>query len=207
MGMPPDVRARAFEPFFTTKETGRGTGLGLATCWGIVRDAGGTIEIDSAPGDGTVVRVILPAVEGEAEVEPVEPISPPLGATGETVLVVEDEAQLRTLAERTLARAGFRVLTAADGIAALDVLRRHGAGVDLVLTDVVMPRLGGPALARRVREERPDARILFMTGYAESDAFGGPSGTPESTDEVLRKPFTPQQLVLAVRAAIDARRR
>ena len=201
MGMAPEVRARAFEPFFTTKEKGRGTGLGLATCWGIVRDAGGTIEIESMPGEGTVVRVILPSVAERAQPVPGEDAAEPAGAAGKTVLVVEDEAQLRALAERTLARAGFRVLTAADGVAALEVLARGDAAVDVVLSDVVMPRLGGPELARRIRAERPTARILFMTGYAEGDAFGTDTGAV-SDIEVLRKPFTPAELVRAVRRAL-----
>jgi len=201
IGMAPEVRARVFEPFFTTKEKGRGTGLGLATSWGIVRDAGGTIEIESMPGEGTVVRVILPSVAERAQAEPGEDAAEPAGAAGKTVLVVEDEAQLRALAERTLARAGFRVLTAADGVAALEVLARGDVAVDVVLSDVVMPRLGGPELARRIRAERPDARILFMTGYAEGDAFGA-DAEALSDIEVLRKPFTPAELVRAVRRAI-----
>jgi nitrogen-specific signal transduction histidine kinase/CheY-like chemotaxis protein len=201
MGMAPEVRARVFEPFFTTKEKGRGTGLGLATCWGIVRDAGGTIEIESMPGQGTVVRVILPSVAERAQIEPGEDAAEPAGVAGKTVLVVEDEAQLRTLAERTLVRAGFRVLTAADGVVALEVLARGDAAVDLVLSDVVMPRLGGPELARRIRAERPDARILFMTGYAEGDAFGADTEAVQGI-EVMRKPFTPTELVRTVQRAL-----
>ena len=202
MGMSPEVRARAFEPFFTTKEQGRGTGLGLATCWGIVRDAGGTIEIESAPGDGTVVRVILPSVDARVEPQPSDATDELRSGAGATVLVVEDEAQLRALAERALTRAGFRVVTAADGIAALELLARGEMTVDLVLSDVVMPRLGGPGLARRIREERPDARVLFMTGYADTEAFGADAGAVQDI-EVLRKPFTPAELVRAVRRGLQ----
>ena len=201
-GMTPEVRARVFEPFFTTKEKGRGTGLGLATCWGIVNDAGGTIEIDSAVGTGTVMRVILPAVADAVAPSPTAIAEPLSGDGGETVLLVEDEDQIRALAERALTRSGYRVLTARDGVDALEKLDARGRPVDLVLTDVVMPRMGGPALARAVRERWPLSRVLFMTGYAEADAFGA-EGMPATAAEVLRKPFTPSDLVGAVRGVID----
>ncbi len=204
VGMPPEVRDRAFEPFFTTKETGRGTGLGLATCWGIVEHAGGSIEIDSTPSEGTVVRVILPSVAAVPTPEPEPPSGPSTSARlgGETILVVEDEAQLRALAERALVDRGFRVLAAPDGLAALELLDATGASIDLLLTDVVMPRMGGPALARKLRERWPAARVLFMTGYAEADAFSAEE-LPTSQLEVLRKPFTPTELVRSVRRALD----
>jgi signal transduction histidine kinase/CheY-like chemotaxis protein len=203
MGMTPEVRARVFEPFFTTKETGRGTGLGLATCWGIVRDAHGTIEIESEPGQGTVVRVILPSVSERAVPVAVPGEHPVADGAAATILVVEDEAQLRLLAERTLTRAGLTVLTAADGIAAMELLQKRGAPVDLVLSDVVMPRLGGPGLARRIRAIWPDARMLFTTGYADADAFGTDADAVRGIT-VLRKPFTPAELVRAVRQELEA---
>jgi signal transduction histidine kinase/CheY-like chemotaxis protein len=205
MGMTPEVRARVFEPFFTTKETGRGTGLGLATCWGIVRDAQGTIEVESEPMHGTVVRVILPSVTERAAPVAVTGEHAVIGGGAATVLVVEDEAQLRVLAERTLTRAGLTVLSAADGTAAMELLQKRGAPVDLVLSDVVMPRLGGPGLARRIRTIWPEARILFMTGYADADAFGNEADAVRDIT-VLRKPFTPSELVRAVRQELDARK-
>ena len=205
LGMSPEVRSRAFEPFFTTKVKGRGTGLGLATCWGIVKDAGGLLEIDSVPGEGTVVQVILPTVVALATPDGLALAEPTAGPGGETILLVEDEEQIRMLSERALSRAGFTVLTAADGMIGLDLLRERGSPVDLVVTDVVMPRLGGPGLARKLREIWPDSRVLFMTGYAEADAFGT-EGLPASAAEVLRKPFTPSELVRAARLVIDTPR-
>ena len=204
-GMSAEVRARAFEPFFTTKEKGRGTGLGLATCWGIVADAGGALEIDSAPGEGTVVQVILPAIALPATVDSSPVVHERASVGDETLLLVEDEDQIRALADRALTRAGYRVIAAPDGVAALELLREHGARVDLVVTDVVMPRMGGPVLARAVREQWPQTPVLFMTGYAEAEAFGA-EGLPATAAEVLRKPFTPSELVRAVRTVLDTPR-
>lgn len=205
IGMPPEVRERVFEPFFTTKEIGRGTGLGLATCWGIVRDAGGLLEIDSVPGEGTVVRVILPPEAASPISAALDDSQAPTGPGGETVLLVEDDEQIRALTERALRRAGFTVLVASDGVAALDLLRQRGRPPDLLVTDVVMPRLGGPGLARKVQERWPMTRVLFITGYAEADAFGS-EGIPATAAEVLRKPFTPSELVRAVRTMMDTPR-
>ena len=204
-GMPPEVRSRAFEPFFTTKEKGRGTGLGLATCWGIVKDAGGALEIDSAPGAGTVVQVILPAVSRLATPMDNRVVEPVPASGGETVLLVEDEDQIRSLARRALERAGYKVIAAEDGIAALELMRKRARPVDLVVTDVVMPRMGGPGLARAIREIWPESRVLFITGYAEAEAFGD-ERRPASAADVLRKPFAPTDLVRAVRDAMHAPR-
>ncbi len=202
VGMSDEVRERAFEPFFTTKQTGRGTGLGLASCWGIVRGAGGTIEITSTPGDGTTVRIEFPeAVITAAPPRRTTP-HPIRGARGELVMVVEDEEQIRELAERVLLRAGYRVLSAQNGQQALDLAAGQSAPIALTLTDVVMPVMGGPELARALRHRTPDARIIYMTGYADSDAFG-PDGGPDSGLPVLRKPFTPHGLLRAVRGALD----
>ena len=187
-GMAPDVRARAFEPFFTTKPQGTGGGLGLATVYGIVAQAGGTVTIYSEIGIGTVVSVLLPATTGD---------STPAGATavqarprglGETILVVEDEANIRSLLERLLHANGYQVLVAADGASGLDLARAHAGAIALLLTDVVMPHMSGPELARTLLGERPDLRVIFMSGYTQ-----GILGTQgfEADAKLLEKPFTP----------------
>ncbi|MCM2333414.1 MAG: ATP-binding protein, partial [Anaeromyxobacteraceae bacterium] len=192
-----------FEPFFTTKEKGKGTGLGLATCYGIVKQMGGHIWLHSEAGQGTTVEIHLPFAEGRlerpaAEAEPVR--APPGG--GERVLVVEDEPQVRALAARALAERGYQVLTAGDGDAALALLARE-APVDLVLTDVVMPHMGGVDLAARLRERTPPPAVLFMSGYVDRGSLGR-NALPEDAP-FLHKPFTPAALANKVREVLDAR--
>jgi PAS domain S-box-containing protein len=198
-GMTPEVRARAFEPFFTTKPLGSGSGLGLATVYGIVRQAGGTVTIYSEVGLGTVVSVLLPASDND---------TPPQGASvastrprgfGETILVVEDEANIRTLIERLLGGDGYDVLVAADGRSGLELARRHAGEIALLLTDVVMPHMSGPELARTLLSERPDLRVLFMSGYTHG--ILGAQGF-EGDAVLLEKPFTRQTLLEAVANAL-----
>src|SRR5919112_6076070 len=164
-GMAPDVIERAFEPFYSTKPKGEGTGLGLATVYGIVKRAGGTVKIDSAPGRGTTVEVVLPATVAEAETKPDAARSNGTGSglgTGETILVVEDEAAVRKLTCRILSREGYNVLSASDGDAALSAWDEHAGEIDLVLTDVVMPGMSGRELAERLGIEP-----VFMSGYTD----------------------------------------
>jgi PAS domain S-box-containing protein len=194
VGMDGEVLERAFEPFFTTKEPGKGTGLGLATVFGIVKQSGGHIRVRSAPGAGTVCEVILPRADGYRESED------GAGATersvhgaGGTVLVVEDEDAVRKLAVRVLEREGFQVLAADNGANALDVMEAHNGAVDLVLTDMVMPEMGGRELAWHVRRRRPGVPIVFMSGY--DDALVSGSG---AEGEFLAKPFTPAKLASRV---------
>jgi len=164
-GMPDDVRRQVFEPFFTTKPVGQGTGLGLSTVYGIVSNAGGSITVESTEGVGTTFRVLLPLVDAEgATVEPVSGHEAPRGAG--TILVVDDAPLVRGLVQRQLAKLGYTILTACDGVDALEVARAHDGPIDLMVSDVVMPRMGGPALARTLRESRPDVPVLFMSGYA-----------------------------------------
>jgi PAS domain S-box-containing protein len=199
-GMTAQVRARLFEPFFTTKEPGKGTGLGLATVYGIVKQSGGHIEVDSTPGRGTTFRIYLPRVDGP---EPGPGGSPAVQAPrgNETVLLVEDEEEVRVLARLVLRAGGYQVLEARDGEEALAVCQAHAGAVDLVVTDVIMPRLGGPELAARLRTLRPGARVLYMSGYTD-DALGrqqllGPDAP------FLQKPFTVASLAAKVRAVLD----
>jgi PAS domain S-box-containing protein len=191
-GMPGDVRARAFDPFFTTKEQGRGTGLGLSTVYGIVKQSGGVVWLDSQPGVGTLAWVYLPRVEAPLDAE-VAPTPEPAGTHEATVLVVEDEPVVRELVRETLRRAGYAVLTAIDGLDGLEVSRRHGGAIDLVVTDVVMPRMGGRELAERLRVERPGVKMLFMSGYP-NDAFDL-TDLPGAAPDFISKPFTSRDLV------------
>jgi PAS domain S-box-containing protein len=207
-GMTEDVRARVFEPFFTTKEPGKGTGLGLATVYGIVQQFGGTIQIDSAPGQGTEFRIAFPASVGAAGAAGAAASAPaaPRGGGHETVLVVEDEPQVRELVRRILDSAGYRVLAATDGEDALAQLAaRRDVDVDLVLTDVVMPGVTGAALADRLRALRPGCEVAFMSGYATDDVLD--RRLRDERRQLLWKPFTAESLLRFVREALDRRAR
>ncbi|MEV4349360.1 ATP-binding protein [Actinoplanes sp. NPDC049596] len=200
-GMTPEVVERAFEPFFTTKASGEATGLGLATVYGIVTQADGEVGITSEPGLGTTVTVLLPAGARE-ESSPAAAV--PAGSTqghGETLLVVEDEAALRDVAGRILSGAGYQVLKAECGAQALDVAARHSGQIDLLLSDVVMPGMLGKELAERLVRERPDTRVLYMSGYAQPVLHS--QGTLDPGVALLEKPFTADDLLAAVRKRLD----
>jgi two-component system, cell cycle sensor histidine kinase and response regulator CckA len=196
-GMTPEVQAHLFEPFFTTKEVGQGTGLGLAFVYGIARQAGGFVTVDTAPRKGTAVTLYFPPA-GEGE-ETVQPTPVRLAAArqqgGATILLVEDEATVRDLTARALTRAGYRVLPAATPTEACALFAQRGADIDLLLTDVVMPEMHGPALARQLVARRPDLPVLFMSGY--SDAIPADAAATEKA-LFLAKPFTPVDLLTAV---------
>ena len=199
-GMSEAVIARAFEPFFTTKRPGEGSGLGLATVYGIVAQAGGTVELRSEDGLGTTVSVLLPASADEDMAAEPEPVAgAPTGR--ETVLVVEDEAALLEVARRVLSAGGYRVLTASRGSEAIDVVRRHRGVIDLLLTDVVMPQMLGRDVAREVVAISPSTRVMFMSGYARPVLAS--QGTLEPGVLLIEKPFTASALLEGVRAALD----
>jgi two-component system, cell cycle sensor histidine kinase and response regulator CckA len=198
-GMDEATRSHIFEPFFTTKEKGKGTGLGLSTVFGIVHDAGGTICVDTRLGSGTTFTIELPAANEENEEEANEPESVPRLA-GETVLLVEDEQQVRRVARRILEGAGYRVLEAADPVEALALFERASAPVDLIITDVVMPKMNGVELIRRLRERSNSLRALCMSGYTEDETAR--SGLQELRVPMLQKPFTPESLRRKVREAL-----
>jgi PAS domain S-box-containing protein len=206
IGMPPEVRAHLFEPFFTTKEVGKGTGLGLATVYGIVKQSGGFISVVSEVGDGATFRVYLPRVEGvPASEEAPAHASPGTSFRGsETVLLTEDEEAVRQLGRRALESEGYTVLAAASGRDALAFLGRHDGAIDLLVTDVVMPGMGGRELAERLAVQRPDTPVLYISGYPgdESDERGALA--PGAS--LLRKPFLPEELARKVREVLDGRK-
>jgi two-component system cell cycle sensor histidine kinase/response regulator CckA len=202
MGMSADVLQHAFEPFFTTKEPGQGTGLGLATCYGIVSQHGGSIQLYSEIGRGTSVKVYLPRAQGDAIAAPAshEAHQPPRGT--ETILLVEDEAAVRALTARMLRRQGYTVLEATNGIEALDLIRRGiGAPIDLLLTDTIMPRMGGYELAENTRQHIPGICVLFMSGYTDNALIQ--NELFDSKVAFLQKPFTLAILARSVRALLD----
>lgn len=194
------TRSRIFEPFFTTKEKGKGTGLGLSTVFGIVHEAGGTISVDTRLGAGTTFTIELPCADEEPAEEAPEPESVPKFA-GETLLLVEDEQQVRRVAHRILEAAGYRVLEAANPVEALALFERSTTPVDLVLSDVVMPKMNGVELIRRLREQAPALRALCISGYTEDETAR--SGLQELRVPVLQKPFTPESLRRKVREALS----
>jgi len=210
-GIPKDIIEKIFEPFFTTKETGKGTGLGLSTVYGIVKQTNGYIFVDSTIGQGTSFRIYLPRyvpIAGEAaEAAPIDAKSaeakPMADLTGHgTILLVEDEEGLRGLNARGLTSRGYTVLEAGNGVEAIELIESRGGDVDLVVSDVVMPEMDGPTLAKELRTRNPGLKIIFVSGYAE-DAF-----EKNLPDEVkfnfLAKPFTLKQLVAAVKETMAA---
>ncbi len=206
-GMSPEVKHKIFEPFFSTKEIGRGTGLGLSTVYGIVKQTGGYIFAESEQGTGTIMRVYLPRyIESAAEVEQGKierRPEKPKDLTGRgTVLLVEDEDAVRSFAARALGQRGYHVLQATTGTEALEVFANHQGEVDLVVSDVVMPEMDGPTLCEHLRRERPDLKVIFISGYAE-DSFR--QHLAENADFMfLQKPFDLKELAAAVKAALEA---
>jgi CheY-like chemotaxis protein len=199
-GMSAATLARVFEPFFTTKPIGQGTGLGLATIYGIVTKAGGHVQIYSELGTGTTITVLLPRAE-EPVAERPPPAAEPRQGRGETILLVEDEDSLRAVTERILVRAGYRVLTAADGPAAITVASHHDR-IDLLLTDVVMPHMPGTELAQHLSALRPGLPVVYLSGYAEPILNARSELPPDVT--LLTKPVTEQTLLLVVGDTLDA---
>jgi signal transduction histidine kinase/CheY-like chemotaxis protein len=202
VGMSPEVQSHLFEPFFTTKEPGQGTGLGLATVYGIVKQSGGDIRVTSSPGAGTTVEIRLPRATDDA---PAAADARAHGGTHgtETVLLVEDDAALQTLALRVLRQAGYNVLGAQSPETALEIGRTYAGRIDLLVTDVVMPGMHGGAVADEMARLRPGIRTLFISGYPDDEVLR--RGVVTEPSAFLQKPFTPGELAQRVRAALDAR--
>jgi PAS domain S-box-containing protein len=204
-GLSPEARAHLFEPFFTTKPVGQGTGLGLATIYGIVQQGGGHVHVESEAGRGTSVEVFLPRdASSAAEEAPRSPAGAAHAAPagGETILVVEDDAQVRSVTERTLRQAGYRVLVADGGPAALKASRDEPARIHLVVSDLVMPGQSGPEVAAALVRERGGLKVLFVSGHAEEAITR--RGALDPSVNLLPKPFTPEDLLARVRRTLDA---
>ena len=206
-GMPADVLDRAFEPFFTTKRSTGTAGLGLSTAHGIVSQAGGQLMLDSVPGEGTTATITLPCVRDQAAPPAPQPAAPappggvPASSGGETLLLVDDEADLREVTARFLDGAGYRVLSAADAVEALSLLDRHHDPIAAMITDVVMPGMNGRQLARVAKQRRPDLRVVFVSGFAEAliDEAGN---NLEPDSMIVAKPYTRDQLLAGVQSVL-----
>jgi len=201
VGMDPELQTRLFEPFFTTKEQGKGTGLGLSTTYGIVKQSGGSIWVYSEPGHGTTFKIYLPRSEEPLEDRTARSNVREAAQGTETVLLVEDEPEVRRLVEKLLLLKGYRVLSAASPAEALAVSKRHEAAIQLLLTDVIMPGMNGRDLARVLAEHRPRMKVLYMSGY--TDAAMSQQGILPSGTAFLSKPFTPEILGRKIREVLD----
>jgi CheY-like chemotaxis protein len=202
VGMSEVVKAHLFEPFFTTKEVGKGTGLGLATCYGIIKQSGGYIEAVSEPGKGTRIKVYLPCSEEASTSYPCfEQTAPSAGGT-ETVLLVEDDPLVRSMVASVLLDQGYTVLQASNGDEALRLSQEQGRRrIDLLLSDIVMPQMGGVELANRISQLRPQTKIILTSGYSEEPIFR--NGSLDSKIEFIQKPFIPAALSSKVRDVLD----
>jgi CheY-like chemotaxis protein len=200
-GLTRETQDRVFEPFFTTKEKGKGTGLGLSTVYGIVKQSGGSIWVYSEPGRGTTFKVYFPRVDAEADAQAALQVTNGKGGT-ETILLVEDEDAVRAVAGRILRRQGYTVVEASNGSEAMRQFTEGGCEFDLIVTDIVMPEMGGLELAQRVREWSPNARILFTSGYTEDAVLSRNFLDPGA--EFVEKPFTPARLAQRAREVLDA---
>jgi PAS domain S-box-containing protein len=202
LGMESDTLAHLFEPFYTTKGRGKGTGLGLAIVYGIVEQNGGAIWVQSVPGQGTTFRICLPLAGPDSAAEGTPAAHPAARGGTETILVVEDEAPVRQLATRMLRRLGYTVLEAGSGPEALAFVAQHRGTIELLLTDVIMPEMNGPEVARRLTASHPETRVLYMSGYLGDELSGKADLDPQTT--LLRKPFTPGDLAQRIRQMLES---
>ena len=201
-GMDAATQARIFEPFFTTKGLGKGTGLGLATVDGIVKQSGGNIWVSSELGKGSIFKIYFPRVEDGLEMPESEPVLAEALHNGETVLIVEDEAMVLALTKAILERYGYTVLAAGNGHDALRVAQENPGPIHLLLTDTIMPGMNGPEVAKRFLSFRPKTKVLFMSGY--TDKVISYTGGLESGTAFLQKPFTPEVLILKVHGLLSS---
>jgi CheY-like chemotaxis protein len=202
IGMDAETKARIYEPFFSTKPADKGTGLGLATVYGIVKQSGGEIWVYSEPGQGTTFKVFLPHASEMLEAEQANGKRPQIAGGTETVLLAEDEDSVRRLAQRVLEHAGYRVLVAKNGSEAEALSASHDGPIHLLVTDMVMPLMNGRMLAERLRSQRPGLDVLYLSGY--TDATATKKGFLEGGEHFLQKPFSNDTLTRKVREALDA---
>jgi CheY-like chemotaxis protein len=202
IGMDAATKAKIFEPFFTTKEKGKGTGLGLAMVYGVVKQSGGYIDVESEPGVGTTFKIYLPRVEEEIAAEQAEEAVASALVGNETVLLVEDETSLRTLTRNLLEGCGYTVLDAREGNHALEISQQFAGPIHLLLTDVVMPGMNGRVLAKQLAEQRPEMKVVYMSGYTGQTIDARGSLDPGSI--FLQKPFTREELARKVREGLEA---
>ena len=201
-GMTPEVQARVFEPFFTTKRLHEGTGLGLSTVYGIVKQSGGHLAMYSEVGHGTIFKIYLPRIDATADTHTVDDgAAEPTTLGGETILIVEDDDALRTVACRSLVQCGYEVLEASDGQEALRLCAQHDGRIHLVVSDMVMPEMSGSELAELIAESFPEVRVLLMSGYTRDEAAR--RGIASERYSFLEKPFTPTKLAARVRELLD----
>jgi nitrogen-specific signal transduction histidine kinase len=201
-GMDGETRRRLFEPFFTTKDTGKGTGLGLATVYGIIRQSNGTILVDSEPGQGTTFTIYLPREEEQKKSRVPKTKAREKLSGSETILLVEDEDMVRQLAERVFKEYGYTVLVSSNGVEALEMAAKHSDSIQLMVTDVVMPGgLNGKQLADRMAASRPEMKVLYISGYADGSLFSSTEG--DAQVHLLEKPFSPVVLVQKARELLD----
>ncbi len=202
MGMTEEVKSRIFEPFFTTKELGKGTGLGLATVYGIVKQSGGNIWVYSEPDEGTTFKIYLPGTQEEKKPAKISEDVETLPKGKEEVLVVEDNKEVRDFIKQVLQELGYKTLEAAEGIEALEILKEKGKNIDLVLTDVIMPNMRGDRLAERIKEDYPHIKVIFMSGYADNIITKG--GILKNGINYLQKPLTAVTLAQIIRKVLDS---
>ena len=201
IGMDAETRSRLFEPFFTTKEQGRGTGLGLSTVYGIVKQSGGEIVVYSEPGQGTCVKIYFPSVHETWVEEPADESAENARPGSETILLVEDEEAVRKLVCRTLERQGYRLLVASGGADAVRLAEEHHGPIHLLISDMVMPVMNGRETAEQIKGLRPDLQVLYVSGYTETGITR--SGGLSANERFLQKPFTPMTLLRRVRELLD----
>lgn len=204
-GMDAETKAHLFEPFFTTKPVGKGTGLGLSTAYGIVKQSGGSIEVESLPGKGTTFRVYLPMVEETISPRKVSRASSPVAGGSETLLLAEDQPSIREVLREFLESKGYKVLEAQNGSHALEIAEHHSGAIDVLVTDVIMPQVRGLELAKRVTELYPNICVIFMSGYSE-DALLENRLLPQTNTTLIQKPFDPEDLAQRIRESLSDNR-
>jgi CheY-like chemotaxis protein len=201
IGMAAETQSRIFEPFFTTKGLGKGTGLGLSIVYGIVEQSGGHLKVESAPGQGTTFKIYLPQVKPAAKKTLSPPTSSLSGESSETILLVEDEASVRLITRRFLQERGYSILEASEAEEALRLCQEYTGQIDLLITDVVMPKLSGPELAKRLANLYPNLKILYISGYANEELREHQAQNVASL--LLEKPFSLETLTRRVREILD----